>query len=132
MQRDRARERNERARRQWELEHADMQQVPPGSGPPGMTPSGSATPRNNGPTMNHIGSSDTIDGIPGFSLVIPFRSDTIVGLKGPFFSKVNENSQERKGSQLTFYFLNNFCQAAGAEILLLLRNHNDVIVGFRE
>ena len=81
--------------------------------------------------MNHIGSSDTIDGIPGFSLVIPFRSDTIVGLKGPFFSKVNENSQERKGSsQLTFYFLNNLCQAA--EILLLLRNHNDVIVGFRE
>lgn len=69
MQRDRARERNERARRQWELEHADMQQVPPGSGPPGMTPSGSATPRNNGPTtLNHIGSSDTIDGIPGFSL----------------------------------------------------------------
>ena len=70
MQRDRARERNERARRQWELEHADMQQnLPPGSGPPGMTSSGNATPGNNGPTMNHIGSSDTIDGIPGFSLV---------------------------------------------------------------
>merc|ERR1719411_937378 len=30
MQRDRARERMERAKRQWELEHADMQQVPPG------------------------------------------------------------------------------------------------------
>ena len=89
MQRDRARERNERARRQWELEHADMQQVPPGSGPPGMTPSGSATPRNNGPTtLNHIGSSDTIDGIPGFSLVMS-HSDRIVAFKD-LSSKVNE------------------------------------------
>ena len=69
MQRDRARERNERARRQWELEHADMEQVQPSSGPAGTT--GSGTPAgNNGPTMNHIGSSsDTIDGIPGYSLV---------------------------------------------------------------
>ncbi len=59
MQRDRARERNERARRQWELEHADMEQLPPGSGPPGATP-GSTTNgggvQGNGPTMNHIGS----------------------------------------------------------------------------
>ena len=71
MQRDRARERNERARRQWELEHADMQQIP-GSGPPGMTPgtsSGGQTPGNNVTSMNHIGSSEALDGIPGFSLV---------------------------------------------------------------
>lgn len=33
MQRDRARERMERARRQWELEHADQQAMPPGAGP---------------------------------------------------------------------------------------------------
>ena len=70
MQRDRARERNERARRQWELEHTNYeQQTPdPGSGPAGTT--GTSTPAgNNGPTMNHIGHSDTIDGIPGYSLV---------------------------------------------------------------
>ena len=69
MQRDRARERNERARRQWELEHADMEQAQ--SGMPGVSgTTGSSTPAgNNGPTMNHIGSSDTIDGIPGYSLV---------------------------------------------------------------
>jgi len=94
MQRDRARERNERARRQWELEHADFQQLPPGSGPPGMTPSGSATPRNNGPTtLNHIGSSDTIDGVPGFSLVMS-HSDRIVAFKG-FSSKVNEQKRTK-------------------------------------
>ena len=94
MQRDRARERNERARRQWELEHADFQQLPPGSGPPGMTPSGSATPRNNGPTtLNHIGSSDTIDGVPGFSLVMSY-SDRIVAFKG-FSSKVNEQKRTK-------------------------------------
>ncbi len=34
MQRDRARERMERARRQWELEHADQQNMIPGAGPP--------------------------------------------------------------------------------------------------
>ena len=67
MQRDRARERNERARRQWELEHCeDMQQNPSG---PGGTPGSGTNGGNNGPTMNHIGSSDTIDGIPGYSLV---------------------------------------------------------------
>ena len=70
MQRDRARERNERARRQWELEHADMEQAQ--SGIPGVSgTTGSGTPAgNNGAQMgNHIGSSDTIDGIPGYSLV---------------------------------------------------------------
>lgn len=68
MQRDRARERNERARRQWELEHADMEQMPPGSGP-GPVTSGTG-PGNNVSSMNHIGgNNDTIDGIPGFSLV---------------------------------------------------------------
>lgn len=69
MQRDRARERNERARRQWELENAEH--LPPGSGPnpsSGVTP-GSGNGNNGGPTMNHIGSIDTIDGIPGYSLV---------------------------------------------------------------
>ena len=34
MQRDRARERLERARRQWELEHAAADQQMPGAGPP--------------------------------------------------------------------------------------------------
>ena len=65
MQRDRARERNERARRQWELEHCEdvMEQNPSG------TPGSGANGGNNGPTMNHIGSNDTIDGIPGYSLV---------------------------------------------------------------
>ena len=67
MQRDRARERNERARRQWELEHCeDMEQNPSG---PGGTPGSGTNGGNNGPTMNHIGSNDTIDGIPGYSLV---------------------------------------------------------------
>lgn len=74
MQRDRARERNERARRQWELENAEH--LPPGSGPnpsSGVTP-GSGNGNNGGPTMNHIGSIDTIDGIPGYSL--KKRADT--------------------------------------------------------
>ena len=67
MQRDRARERNERARRQWELEHCeDMEQNPSA---PGGTPGSGTNGGNNGPTMNHIGSNDTIDGIPGYSLV---------------------------------------------------------------
>ena len=83
MQRDRARERNERARRQWELEHADMQQLPPGSGPPtsggGIPTSGSQTPGNNVTSMNHLGSSDALDGIPGYSLVS--RAPTIVQFK---------------------------------------------------
>ena len=83
MQRDRARERNERARRQWELEHADMQQLPPGSGPPtsggGIPTSGSQTPGNNVTSMNHLGSSDALDGIPGYSLVS--KLPTIVHLK---------------------------------------------------
>ena len=67
MQRDRARERNERARRQWELEQCeDMEQNPSATG---RTPGSGTNGGNNGPTMNHIGSSDTIDGIPGYSLV---------------------------------------------------------------
>ena len=65
MQRDRARERNERARRQWELEHADMQQIPPGNNSgPDSTP-GSQTPGTN--KMNHIGSSS--EALDGYSLV---------------------------------------------------------------
>jgi hypothetical protein len=68
MQRDRARERNERARRQWELEHCeDMMEQNPSS--PGGTPGSGTNGGTNGPTMNHIGSNDTIDGIPGYSLV---------------------------------------------------------------
>ena len=63
MQRDRARERNERARRQWELEHADMQQIP-GSNGPDTTP-GSQTPGTN--KMNHIGGSSEV--LDGYSLV---------------------------------------------------------------
>ena len=90
MQRDRARERNERARRQWELEHADMQQLPPGSGPPtsggGIPTSGSQTPGNNVTSMNHLGSSDALDGIPGFSLVS--RPATIVHSKFFFFFEI--------------------------------------------
>ncbi len=95
MQRDRARERMERARRQWELEHADQQ--PPGAGPPGVsgggagaggtgttTLSGGGGGTNGG--MNHISGAagmpgsagapaagvDTSvmdGGIPGFALV---------------------------------------------------------------
>ena len=63
MQRDRARERNERARRQWELEHADMQQIPGTSGPD-ITP-GSQTSGTN--KMNHIGGSSEV--LDGYSLV---------------------------------------------------------------
>ena len=86
MQRDRARERMERAKRQWELEHADMQQIP-GSGPPGMTPgtsSGGQTPGNNVTSMNHIGSSEALDGIPGFSLV---RNDFYERYTGSGYTK---------------------------------------------
>ena len=67
MQRDRARERNERARRQWELENADLLQQ---ANATGATPtSQGGLVGNNGPTMNHIGSSDPLDGIPGYTLV---------------------------------------------------------------
>ena len=70
MQRDRARERNERARRQWELEHADMEQAHLGIPGVSGTQSSTSPAGNNGPSMgNHIGSNDTIDGIPGYSLV---------------------------------------------------------------
>ncbi len=80
MQRDRARERHERARRQWELEHAEM---PPGSGPPPSSNGGAGV--QTGTTsytasMNHIG--ETVDGMPGFSLVRFFRipDDTLFSL----------------------------------------------------
>lgn len=82
MQRDRARERMERARRQWELEHADIEQTqqsgsngPTNSlGPPGSfarTSIGGATTlsgANSHQTMNHISSAVDQDGIPGFPL----------------------------------------------------------------
>ena len=96
MQRDRARERMERARRQWELEHANMdsstqqqqqkQQQLPGTKAAGgtatttsSTPGSATTPKNNG--MNHIGATapgastavstaDAIDGIPGFPSLV--------------------------------------------------------------
>ena len=68
MQRDRARERNERARRQWELEHADMEQMQQSGATP--TSQGGGTVGNNGPTMNHIGSSDALDGIPGYGPIV--------------------------------------------------------------
>ena len=72
MQRDRARERNERARRQWELEHADFEQVAAGA-TPGATP-GSQTPggggNNGGPAVNHIGSGSSPDTLDGYTLVM--------------------------------------------------------------
>ena len=79
MQRDRARERMERARRQWELEHADLeqqqQQANGGSTAAGAT-GGAAAAAGGGSAaaaagMNHI-SSDAVDGIPGFALVRKF------------------------------------------------------------
>ena len=81
MQRDRARERMERARRQWELEHADMEQqaaaaaaggnaIPghPGGGD-GTTTQGTAGAAGTGGKqgMNHVGKSP--GGTPGGTLV---------------------------------------------------------------
>jgi len=76
MQRDRARERMERARRQWELEQADRAEGAQGQqgGGPGV---GGKTPQQSGPNgLNHIGTTaggaattEMDGGIPGFALV---------------------------------------------------------------
>ena len=82
MQRDRARERMERARRQWELEHADMEQCSKDNGnPASITEAGLVRKDskanlvgNNHSTTNHIGASENnhpnsmLDG--GFSLTV--------------------------------------------------------------
>jgi len=71
MQRDRARERMERARRQWELERAEM---PPGSSPPNSN--GGLGQGTSQTSMNHVG--EGVDGMPGFSLVICVNHENLV------------------------------------------------------
>ena len=68
MQRDRARERHERARRQWELEHAEVPMTSAGAGAQPMTSSASNGGMAIASNMNHIGET-AMDGMTSFSLV---------------------------------------------------------------
>ena len=102
MQRDRARERMERARRQWELEHADLEQQSTGvtsnsveSAIPGHGPPNNASTVNtvNSSSMNNANtatpaarslSNELIEGGPGYALV---RKTTLAQIlcPEPFF-----------------------------------------------
>ena len=72
MQRDRARERHERARRQWELEHAEIPMTSTTSAMQPMTSSASNGGMSLATNMNHIGET-SMDGMTSFSLVSFFE-----------------------------------------------------------
>ena len=79
MQRDRARERMERARRQWELEHADMEQAAPNdasAAASGVNGGGSGGGGGNGSTAGGTVTSTTGGSVAGKANGNPLATTT--------------------------------------------------------